>query len=100
MSPYTVQSSTEGAQDVIEKLISKGETLWKSFTGELQSAKNQRLQTVLTKAFTDGFLQWEQVLSNKMGLTVRSPGSRRAVVPAVAAVQVLSFGSHPRYLDQ
>jgi hypothetical protein len=72
---YTVQSSTEGAQDVIEKLISKGETLWKSFTGELQSAKNQRLQTVLTKAFTDGFLQWEQVLSNKMGLTVRPLGA-------------------------
>jgi len=36
---YTVQSGSEGAQDLIEKLISRGETLWKSFTGELQNAK-------------------------------------------------------------
>ena len=68
---YTVQSDSEGAQDLIEKLIGRGETLWKSFTGELQQAKNQRLQTVITKAFTDGFLLWEQVLSNKMGLSVK-----------------------------
>ncbi|MGP1385720.1 MAG: hypothetical protein ACTS2F_19325 [Thainema sp.] len=67
---YTVHSGSEGAQDLIEKLIGRGETLWKSFTGELQQAKNQRLQTVLTQAFTDGFLLWEQVLSNKMGLSV------------------------------
>jgi hypothetical protein len=42
---YTVQSGAEGAQDVIEKLIAKEESLWKSFTGELQQAKNDRLQT-------------------------------------------------------
>ncbi|MEO0376228.1 MAG: hypothetical protein AAF329_16725 [Cyanobacteria bacterium P01_A01_bin.17] len=71
---YTVQSGSEGAQDLIEKLIGRGETLWKSFTGELQNAKNQRLQTVITKAFTDGFLLWEQMLSNKMGLTVKPLG--------------------------
>jgi hypothetical protein len=71
---YTVQSGSEGAQDLIEKLIGRGETLWKSFTGELQNAKNQRLQTVITKAFTDGFLLWEQVLSNKMGLSVKPLG--------------------------
>ena len=71
---YTVESGSEGAQDLIERLIAKGETLWKSFTGELRQAKNQRLQTVITKAFTDGFLLWEQVLSNKMGLNVRPLG--------------------------
>ena len=71
---YTVQGGGEGAQDVIERVIRKAETLWKSFTGELQQAKNQRLQTVLTKAFTDGFLRWEQVLSTKMGLTVKPLG--------------------------
>jgi hypothetical protein len=46
--------------------------LWKSFIRELQNTKNQRLQTVTTKAFTDGFLLREQVLSNKMGLSVRA----------------------------
>jgi hypothetical protein len=71
---YTVQTGSEGAQDLIEKVISKGETLWKSFTGELRQAKNQRLQTVITKAFTDGFLLWEQVLSTKMGLSVKPLG--------------------------
>ncbi|ESA34128.1 hypothetical protein N836_18530 [Leptolyngbya sp. Heron Island J] len=71
---YTVESGSEGARDLIERLIAKGETLWKSFTGELRQAKNQRLQTVITKAFTDGFLLWEQVLSNKMGLKVRPLG--------------------------
>ncbi|MGB3312175.1 MAG: hypothetical protein WBA86_20685 [Nodosilinea sp.] len=71
---YTVQTGSEGAQDIIEKVISRGETLWKSFTGELRQAKNQRLQTVITKAFTDGFLLWEQVLSTKMGLSVKPLG--------------------------
>ena len=73
---YTVQSGAEGAQDIIEKVIRKGETLWKSFTGELQQAKNERLQTVITKAFTDGFLLWEQVLSTKMGLSVKPLGEQ------------------------
>lgn len=73
---YTVQTGSEGAQDIIEKVISKGETLWKSFTGELRQAKNQRLQTVITKAFTDGFLLWEQVLSTKMGLSVKPLGEQ------------------------
>jgi hypothetical protein len=57
-----VQSSSEGAQDLNEKLIGRGETLWKSFTGELQNVKNQRLQTLVTKAFANGCLLWEQVL--------------------------------------
>ncbi|MEM6353884.1 MAG: hypothetical protein AAF766_24320, partial [Cyanobacteria bacterium P01_D01_bin.14] len=73
---YTVETGSEGAQDLIEKLIAKSETLWKSFTGELKQAKNQRLQTVLTKAFTDGFLLWEQVLSNKMGLAIKPLGEQ------------------------
>ncbi|MEO0491230.1 MAG: hypothetical protein AAFZ49_17010, partial [Cyanobacteria bacterium J06659_2] len=71
---YTMATGSEGAQDIIEKLIARGETLWKSFTGDLKHAKNQRLQTIITKAFTDGFLLWEQVLSNKMGLSVRALG--------------------------
>jgi hypothetical protein len=71
---YTVESGSDGAQDAIEKLIARGETLWQSFTGELRQAKNKRLQTVITKAFTDGFLLWEQILSNKMGLSVRPLG--------------------------
>lgn len=42
--------------------------------GELRQAQNQRLQTVITKAFTDGFLLWEQVLSTTMGLSVKPLG--------------------------
>ena len=68
---YTVTRSTEGARDIIERLIARGEALWQGFTGELQATQNQQLETTLTKAFTDGFLQWEQLLANKMGLSVR-----------------------------
>ncbi|WP_218082500.1 hypothetical protein [Anthocerotibacter panamensis] len=71
---YTMDGGAEGAQDWLEKLIARGERLWHSFKGELADMERKRIDNLLNKAFTDGFLLWEQVLANKMGLEVRPMG--------------------------
>lgn len=69
---YTIDSGSEGAQDWLEKLMAKGERWWSAFKGELADSERQRVDAMITKAFTDGFSLWEQVLANKMGLDVRA----------------------------
>ena len=70
---YTVRAVPEAGARLSSKSSSPRETLWKSLYGEFSQIgpRIRRLQTVLTKAFYDGFLAVGQVLSNKMGLTVR-----------------------------
>jgi hypothetical protein len=68
---YTVEADTENATDIIEKLLSRGQRCWKTFTGEIQALQYNRLENLLLKAFTDGFQLWEQILSNKMGLDIK-----------------------------
>ena len=68
---YTIEQDTNGASDAIEKGLSKLERLWKSFTGEINELQFIRIERLLYSSFTDGFQLWEQLLSNKMGLTVR-----------------------------
>ncbi|MEN8445740.1 MAG: hypothetical protein ABG776_12085, partial [Cyanobacteria bacterium J06555_13] len=69
---YTVASDAEGAQDVIEKLLTKIESSWASFSGTLKQKKSQRLHAVMEKALVDGFMHWEQLLINKLGLSIRA----------------------------
>ena len=68
---YTVEPDTTGTSDAIEKLLSKLERSWKSFTGEINELQFLRIERLLHASFTDGFQLWEQLLSNKMGLNVR-----------------------------
>ena len=68
---YTVEPDTTGTSDAIEKLLSKLERSWKSFTGEINELQFLRISRLLHASFTDGFQLWEQLLSNKMGLNVR-----------------------------
>jgi hypothetical protein len=69
---YTVEPEAAGADDWIEKLLVKAESWWSSFKGETIARENQRLETIISNAYQEGFKRWEQVLSNKMGLDVRA----------------------------
>ncbi len=68
---YTVEPGGEGTKDVIEKAIAKLERYWKSFTGEFEEIQRTQIEQLLRAAFTDGFQNWEQLISNKMGLDIR-----------------------------
>ncbi|NER27602.1 MAG: hypothetical protein F6J89_08195 [Symploca sp. SIO1C4] len=68
---YTVDSGNEGTADQIEKLLVVLERWWKTFTGEFHQLQFLRIETLLYSAFTDGYQLWEQLLSNKMGLSIQ-----------------------------
>jgi len=67
---YTVEPDVESG-DYVEKLLGRGERLWKSFTGELEKLQFMRIERLLAQAYTDGFQRWFMLLSNKIGLDVR-----------------------------
>ncbi len=68
---YTVEPDSQGATDAVEKLITKLERTWKSFTGELDEIQFLQIERLLYSSFTDGYQNWEQLLANKMGLDIR-----------------------------
>ncbi|MEA5573423.1 hypothetical protein [Calothrix sp. UHCC 0171] len=67
---YTVETSSTGTSDAIEKVLSKLERSWKSFTGEINELQFIAIERLIHSSFTDGFQLWEQLLSNKMGLDI------------------------------
>jgi len=68
---YTVDPTTSGGTDHIEKGIAWFQSNWHKFLGEHQSVEQERYEDLFSKAFTDGFQIWEQLLSTKMGLNIR-----------------------------
>ena len=68
---YTVEPSTQDTVDTAEKLLAKLESAWNWYTDQEVDQSNTQIQQVVTRAFTDGFSVWEQLLSTKMGLNVR-----------------------------
>ena len=68
---YTIEPNNKYTNDWIEKFLNKAELWWLNFKGELAEMQNQRLETLMIKAYQEGFSRWEQLLSNKMGLDVK-----------------------------
>ncbi|MEB3215362.1 MAG: hypothetical protein VKN72_03745 [Nostocales cyanobacterium 94392] len=68
---YTVEPDTKASDDWIEKIITKAENWWLAFKGETTERETQRIETIITNAYNEGFRRWEQVLANKMGLDIR-----------------------------
>ncbi|MEQ8469125.1 hypothetical protein [Coleofasciculus sp. E1-EBD-02] len=68
---YTIEQGGEGTKDIIEKAIAKLERYWKTFTGEIEQVQFMQIEQLLNSAFTDGYQNWEQLISNKMGLDIR-----------------------------
>lgn len=69
---YTVEPDTAAANDWIEKFLGKAESWWVNFKGEVAERENQRIESIITNAYQEGFCRWEQLISNKMGLAVRA----------------------------
>ncbi len=69
---YTIEPNSSDTGDWIEKLLARGESWWLKFKGDFSTAEHQRIETMISNAYTEGFRRWEQILSNQMGLSVRA----------------------------
>jgi hypothetical protein len=69
---YTIEPNSADTGDWIEKLLARGESWWLKFKGDFSTAEHQRIETMISNAYTEGFRRWEQILSNQMGLSVRA----------------------------
>ena len=67
---YTVDSESVQASDWIEKILAKIESQWNKWSGGAAVLRETQYEELLDKAFTDGFIRWEQLLTTKMGLIV------------------------------
>lgn len=67
---YSFQNDTDQIRDPIGKVLHVLERGLQTISGEIGAYHNRRLATMLHAAFNEGFLRWEQLLANKMGLTV------------------------------
>ena len=68
---YTIDPKTAGATDPVEKALSSAMDIWHRFTGNFADVQKQNYENLFLKAFTDGFLIWEQLISNKLGLDLQ-----------------------------
>jgi hypothetical protein len=69
---YTIEpdQKTTKESDWIEKALAKGLEFWETFKGDRESVEAQQYEAMLQRAFTEGYLRWEQLLNIKMGLDV------------------------------
>jgi hypothetical protein len=67
---YTVDATTVNANDWLEKILAHTEKYWHQFSGNSGAIQSAEYEEMLSRAFTDGFIRWEQLLSTKMGLAV------------------------------
>ena len=68
---YTLRKHTHGAADWIEKLLSWLESTWHHYKGSSDEFHNHKLKRIITKAFTDGFYRWYNLITNDMGLEAK-----------------------------
>jgi hypothetical protein len=68
---YTVEPSNLGAADPAEKALGIVHGWWNQMTGQQEEVEQIRWESLFTKAFTDGFQFFEQVIATKMNLQVR-----------------------------
>jgi len=68
---YTVEPNSTNTDDSIEKLLVKAELWWLKFKGDMAEVENQRIETIVSNAYKQGFYRWEQILSNQMALDVK-----------------------------
>ena len=68
---YTVKGSTVAATDPIEKALAWLQKVSQGITGKNKQLEREQYEHMFARAFTDGFLNWEQILTTRMGLDLR-----------------------------
>ncbi|MGF1496274.1 MAG: hypothetical protein ACFB8W_05550 [Elainellaceae cyanobacterium] len=65
---YSIEPGKDGSSDRAEKLLAWFVEQYDTLKGLKEEREQQHYQQILTRAFTDGFLHWEQQLNSRMGL--------------------------------
>ncbi len=68
---FTAKANTTENADWVERGIAKTERFLASMQGKKNEWESAQLEDFLRHAFTSGYLNWEQLLFNKLGLKVR-----------------------------
>jgi hypothetical protein len=65
---YTLEPGKGTSKDRVEKLLAWCVNQYETLKGLRESKEQAHYQQLLTRAFTDGYLHWEQTLNTRMGL--------------------------------
>jgi hypothetical protein len=57
---YTIRGSTAEGNDALEKVLAWVQKLYQQLVGQEKETEQERHEIAFAKAFTDGFLNWEQ----------------------------------------
>lgn len=68
---YTV-GMEDKKKDPIASLLEQMETAWDSFVGQKEEKAIKHLAEILKLAYKNGYILWEQLLANKLGLPIRA----------------------------
>ena len=70
---YTIEPNQKATNDAdwIEKALAKGVEFWDLFKGNGDQVMQERFETMLYRAFSEGYLRWEHLLNIKMGLDIK-----------------------------
>ncbi len=68
---YTVKGSAVAASDPLEKALAWIQKVSQGFVGKDNQLEHEQYEQMFARAFTDGFLNWEQILTTRMGLDLR-----------------------------
>ena len=65
---YTIEPGKESASDRLEKLVAWFVERYETFKGMKEEKEQQQYLQMLSDAFSDGYLHWEQQINSRMGL--------------------------------
>ena len=65
---YTIEPGKDTASDQVEKLVAWIVERYDTIKGLKERKEQQHYLQMLTRAFTDGYLHWEQQINSRMGL--------------------------------
>lgn len=70
---YTItpDQKTSNDADWVEKSLGALVQFWETFKGKGNEVADQRLEELLQRVFSEGYLRWQQLLNIKMGLDVQ-----------------------------
>lgn len=67
---YSLNSATAEGNDFWERTLLQVQNNYFKFVGSAPEIQRQRYEVAFDRAFSDGFIGWEQILSTKMGLDI------------------------------
>jgi len=97
---YTIDfnQKTSSDSDWIEKMLAKGQEFWESFKGNGSQVLQEKYETMLRRAFFEGYMRWEHLLNIKIGLDIKPFGVQDFWEVVYSKFHWAKPGKIPQYL--